>query len=295
MSAPQACFLCGSGEVSWSRYINARALGPLRFLAYQIPASFAEWLSQRSAVFARAWRPVATNRRYFDVDLCYCASCGTGSVQPQFEEARLSGYYAEYYWDNRDEVDGRHLTEAARPNELQLGWSARRIEWLERHVTGYANVIDFGAGDCAAGYVLRERATVFAVDPSAKAQGLAGQYGIEWRAALADCPEVDLFYASHSLEHVHDLIAVFGTMLSKVRAGGHLFFEVPNVSSKEVFDRLYQAPHTFSLCRGSFEQLAQRFDCRIVAMEDVGQSWQIRGHTFRDRSKADLRVLIQRG
>jgi SAM-dependent methyltransferase len=295
VSAAQICFLCGSGEISWSRYINARALGLPRYLAYQIPVGFAEWLARRSAAFAKAWRSVSTNRRYFDVDLCYCAGCGTGSAQPLFEEARLSRYYAEYYWDNRDEVDGRHLTEAARPNELQLGWSAERIEWLERHLAGYASVIDFGAGDCAAGFVLRGQAKVFAVDPSAKARMLAGQYGIEWRGTLAECPEVELLYASHSLEHVHDLIAVFGVMLGKVRPGGHMFFEVPNVASKEIFDRLYQAPHTFSLCRGSFEQLAQRFDCRIVAMEDVGQSWQIRGHTFRDRSKADLRVLIQRG
>ena len=76
--------------------------------------------------------------------------------------------------------------------------------------------------------------------------------------------------------------------------GGHLFFEVPNVSSKEVFTKLCHTPHTFSLSKGSFEQLAHRFDCRIVAMEDVGGPWQITGEHVTDLAKADLRVLIQR-
>jgi SAM-dependent methyltransferase len=269
------------------------SLGLVRGLAYKLPSLLARGLGALSPRFARAYRPVETNQRYFDVTLCWCEACGTGSVEPQFEEARLSRYYEEYYWDNRDEAEGRHLTEAARPNDLQLNWSAERIAWFAPHVPNFTSAIDFGAGDCAASYLLRERATVTAVDPSTKARETAAGYGVGWCRTLAECPTVDLFYASHSLEHVHDLLSVFEAMLGKVNPGGHLFFEVPNVSSKEVLTKLCHTPHTFSFSKGSFEQLAKRFGCRIVAMEDVGVTWQIAGKTVSDPSKADLRVLIQ--
>lgn len=294
MSGASTCFLCGSDRLYRIPYLNMRSLGLVRGLAYKLPQGLARIAGQLSPAFARAYRPVETNRRYFERTLCYCEACGTGSVEPGFEEAQLSRYYEEYYWDNRDEAEGRHLTEAARPNQLQLDWSAERIAWFAPHVPAFASAIDFGAGDCAASYLLRERGQVTAVDPSTKAREIAGRYGAQWRATLAECAPVDLLYASHSLEHVHDLLEVFALMLERVHPGGHLFFEVPNVSSKEVLTKLCHTPHTFSLSKHSFEQLAHRFDCRIVAMEDVGVRWQIAGQRISDPSKADLRVLIRR-
>lgn len=294
MSAAARCFLCGSDRLFRFPYLNMGSLGPVRGLAYKLPLGLGNGLARLSPRFDRAWRPVATNRRFFDLTQCWCEECGTSWVEPWFEEARLSRYYEEYYWDNRDEADGQHVSEAARPNDLQLRWSAERIAWFAPHVPQFASAIDFGAGDCAASYLLRERSSVIAVDPSTKARDVAERYGVEWRRTLAECPTVDLFYASHSLEHVHDLLAVFEQMLGKVRPGGHLFFEVPNVSSKEVLTKLCHTPHTFSFCKTSFEQLARRFDIRIVKLEDVGAPWQIPGKTFSDPSRADLRVLFQR-
>ncbi|HEX4848722.1 MAG TPA: class I SAM-dependent methyltransferase [Novosphingobium sp.] len=294
MSAAGTCFLCGSERLFRFPYLNMGSLGLVRGLAYKLPLSLGKGLARLSPRFARAWRPVETNRRYFDLTQCWCETCGTSWVEPWFEEARLSRYYEEYYWDNRDEAEGRHLADDMRPNDLQRNWSADRIAWFSPHVPAFASAIDFGAGDCAAGYLLRDQAKVIAVDPSTKAREIAARYGVEWRRTLAECPQVDLFYASHSLEHVHDLLAVFETMLGKVRPGGHLFFEVPNVSSKEVLTKLCHTPHTFAFSKGSFEQLASRFGIRIVAMEDVGGPWQIPGKTVSDPSKADLRVLFQR-
>lgn len=294
MTREATCFLCGSDRLYRIPYLNLRSLGLVRGLAYKLPLGLARLASRVSPAFARAYRPVETNRRFFERTQCYCEECGTSSVEPAFEEAQLSRYYEEYYWDNRDEAEGRHLTEDARPNNLQLAWSAERIAWLDRHVPTFSSTIDFGAGDCAASYLLRDRARVTAVDPSTKAHEIAARYGVEWHKELAECAPVDLLYASHSLEHVHELLEVFALMLERVHPGGHLFFEVPNVSSKEVMTKLCHTPHTFSLSKSSFEQLAHRFDCRIVAMEDVGVRWQIKGRQVSDPSKADLRVLIRR-
>lgn len=292
--ATGACFLCGSHQLYRKPYLDMGSLGLVRGLAYKIPMPIADLVSRMVPAFARAYRPVETNRRYFTLTQCYCENCGTSSVEPAFGEGQLSRYYEEYYWDNRDEADGKHLTEDARPSELQLSWSAERIAWIDRHVPGFTSAIDFGAGDCAASYLLRQRAQVTVVDPSTKAREIAGQMGLEWRRTLAECPEVDFFYASHSLEHVHDLLEVFAVMLGRVRPGGHLFFEVPNVSSKEVLNMLCHTPHTFSLSKRTFAQLARRFDCEVVAMEDVGAPWQVSGRAIRDRSNADLRVLFRR-
>jgi SAM-dependent methyltransferase len=288
------CFLCGSDRLYRIPYLNLKSLGLLRGLAYKLPSGLAKVLARFSPRFARAYRPVETNRRYFTLTQCYCEACGTSRVEPLFEEARLSRYYEEYYWDNRDEVDGQHLGGAAAPNDLQLTWSAARIAWFQSRMPAFATAIDFGAGDCAASYLLRKQAKVTAADPSTKAREIAASYGVDWRKTLAECEPVDLFYASHSLEHVHDLLQVFALMLERVNPGGYLFFEVPNVSSKEVLVKLCHTPHTYSFSRSSFEQLAQRFDCRIVAMEDVGGPWQIARKRITDPAKADLRVLIQR-
>lgn len=294
MSSAAICFLCGSAPLYRIPYLNFASLGVLRGLAYKLPSGLAKGLARVSPRFSRAYRSVETNRRYFNVILCYCEACGTSGVEPPFEETRLSRYYEEYYWDNRDAVDGRHLADDAAPNDLQLAWSAARIAWFEPHIPPFATAIDFGAGDCAASFLLRRQAKVTAVDPSSKARAIAASYGVDWRRTLAECEPVDLLYASHSLEHVHDLLQVFALMLARVRPGGYLFFEVPNVSSKEVLVKLCHTPHTYSFSKGSFEQLAQRFGCRIVAMEDVGGPWQIAGKQVTDPAKADLRVLIQR-
>lgn len=294
MTRASTCFLCGSDRLYRIPYLNFSSLGLVRGLAYKLPLGLARLAARISPAFARAYRPVETNRRYFERTLCYCEACGTSAVEPGFEEARLSRYYEEYYWNNRDAAEGRHLTAAARPNQLQLDWSAARIAWFEPHIPAFTSAIDFGAGDCAASYLLRERAQVTAVDPSTKAREIAARYGVDWRRTLAECAPADLLYASHSLEHVHDLQEVFALMLKRVHPGGHLFFEVPNVSSKEVLNKLCHTPHTFSFSKRSFEQLADRFECRIVAMEDVGCPWQIAGKQVSDPSKADLRVLIRR-
>lgn len=294
MSGAATCFLCGSDQLVRLPYLNMGSLGLVRGLAYRLPLALGRGLSLLSARFARAYRPVETNRRYFDRTLCWCTQCRTGWVEPLFADAELTRYYEEYYWDARDAGEGRHLTGAERPNAMQLSWSEERIAWFAPHVPAFASAIDFGAGDCAASYLLREQATVTAVDPSTKARELAARYGVDWKRSLAECPEVELFYASHSLEHVHDLLEVFAVMLSKVKAGGHLFFEVPNVSSQEVMTKLCHTPHTYALSKDTFERLAQRFDCRIVAIEGVGAPWQVAGQTIRDPSKADLRVLLQK-
>lgn len=294
MSAANICILCGSQGLFRLPYLNFSALGLVRGLAYKLPIGLGRALVKLSPRFAHAYRPVETNRRYFDKTLCWCETCHTGWVEPPFVEAELSRYYEEYYWGNRDAGEGRHVSEAARPNDTQLSWSKERIAWFAPHVPQFDSVIDFGAGDCAAGYLLREQAQVYAVDPSTKAQETSARYGIEWRKTLTECPDVALFYASHSLEHVHDLLGVFEAMLGKVRPGGHLFFEVPNVSSKEVLTKLCHTPHTFALSRTTFEQLAGKFGCRIVAIEDVHEPWRIAGKTISDTSKSDLRVLLQK-
>lgn len=294
MTQAKTCFLCGCSGLYRMDYLNLGSLGPVRWLAYRLPHLAAKAAAKVSPRFGRAYRPVEVNRRYFDRTICYCEQCGTGGVEPRFEEARLSQYYEEYYWGNRDEAEGKHVAADDRPNELQLAWSAERIAWIEQHTQNYSSAIDFGAGDCAASYLLREKAKVVAVDPSTKARERAEQYGVGWAATLAECEPTDLLFASHSLEHVHDLLGVFQQMLDKVRPQGHLFFEVPNISSKEVLVKLCHTPHTWMLSKTSFAQLADHFGCRIVAMEDVRGPWRIAGKRIDDPSNADLRVLIQR-
>ena len=63
MTAAAACFLCGSDRLLRMPYLNMGSLGLVRGLAYQLPLGLARGLAKLSPRFARAWRPVETDRK----------------------------------------------------------------------------------------------------------------------------------------------------------------------------------------------------------------------------------------
>ena len=51
---------------------------------------------------------------------------------------------------------------------------------------------------------------------------------------LENLQHVDFVYASHSIEHVADLIHTFIQLDNSVYDGGYVFLETPNVADKEI-------------------------------------------------------------
>jgi hypothetical protein len=149
----------------------------------------------------------------------------------------------------------------------------------------------------AAAFTFSKRAgvrLVHVVDPSARARDLAAKYGVGYSESVDHAPVVDLVYSAHSIEHVADLLDSIGRLLSKVRGGGFVFFETPNIGDQQIFETLCHTPHTFMLSANSFILLESRFPVKIIGLECCGPAWQSGRKQIKSSMKADLRVLLQK-
>ncbi len=291
------CFLCGSSDTVSIAYLASNSASFIRNAAYLLPQSVANILSRLSDRFSAAYYPVRVNKRYFDRTAVLCLSCMTGSCQAFFEKGILAKYYEEFYWSNRDIADGQHVALESRPNERQLGSARQRIAWIESFVQTCDSVIDFGAGDCAAAYsfaVERKATLVHAVDPSLRARAVAAQYGVGYSEDVADAPMVDLIYSAHSIEHVSDFLGSLHELTAKIRIGGHIFFETPNIGDLNLFKHLPHTPHTFMLSQRTFRYVESQFPLKIVGMEVVGPRWRASRPNIGSDERADLRVLLRK-
>lgn len=291
------CFLCGSINTASVDYLRLNSGDFKRNLAYFLPKAVADTLCAVSSRFALAYHPVAVNKKYFQRSAVYCKDCLTGSCQPGFEKELLTDYYKKFYWNNRDAIDGQHISLEDRPNDRQMGLAEERIAWIDQFLPPIESVIDFGAGDCAAAFIFSKRAgvhSVHVVDPSFRAGALAAQYGAGYSETVEHAPVVDLVYSAHSIEHVPDLLMSMDELLKMVPVGGFLFFETPNIGDLEIFETLCHTPHTFMLSANSFHFLQKVLPIKIIAIECCGPTWKKSRKQIRSTEKTDLRVLLQK-
>ena len=221
----------------------------------------------------------------------------TGTCDPPFSAARLGHYYEQFYWSNRDITDGQHLEKENRPSEIQLWWANSRLGWLAQELSICTSMIDFGAGDCAASFVVAEKyplVKVHVVDPSLKAKRLAEQFGFGWHPDLEGIEPVDLIYSAHSIEHVHDLRQTLGDMVGKLKDGGYIFLETPNIPSLEVFANVLHTPHTFMLSEHSFAELVKHFPLEVVRTDFFGPEYRLNFPETDSTAQTDLRILLKK-
>lgn len=292
---PDQCFLCGSANTLVLPYLRLNSRSLSRNLAYALPVSVGRAFAALSKRFRSAYATVAVNKTYFDRQAVFCRDCRTGACQPFFTREQLDQYYHAFYWENRAQLEGRHVPQDDRPNPRQLDWAQDRLAWITRHIPLQGTVMDFGAGDCAAGYVLEQQGlAVHVVDPSADSERLAHKYGLAYSSALEDAPAVDLVYSAQSIEHVHDLVPAFQDLMDRVKPGGHAFFETPNVADPDVFRHLVLTPHTFMLSTQTMQALAGRVGATVVAMETVGPAWSRSHARITSPERTDVRVLLRK-
>jgi len=146
------CFLCGSTNVISRKYLAPDSENAFRNIGYLIPKIIGQFFSAVSPDFARTYKPILVNKKYFKRYLNFCQSCNTGWAHPFFSRDSLSSYYRDFYWVNRDQKDGQHFPGNARPNNIQIKSSEERLAWINKFNPSLSSVIDFGGGDCAASY-----------------------------------------------------------------------------------------------------------------------------------------------
>ena len=147
--------MCEGGSLERFRYRLYDDRSLLRRVGYSLPDPLLRFLGEIPR-FRRAARAVSVNRRYFSLDCLWCNTCCTGYADPPLSETELAQYYKDYYWENRDVVDGQHRRSGGlHPKQIAL--TSDRLAWIDAWLSQFETVIDYGAGDCAAGYLLRER------------------------------------------------------------------------------------------------------------------------------------------
>lgn len=296
------CSICNSAGIRIIDYLNYKGNGFFRNMAYALPVPIANFLSKISHTFARLYYPVRVNKKYFSRKIGYCSVCHSGCVTPEFTEEELDEYYGEFYWKNRGHHEDIHdISSIHIPLAYNINLSRERIGWIQQNgvsMSPQSFVIDFGAGDCAAAYTFKTDfgiANVSIVDKSTRSKDIAKKLGVNFYSLLKDIPSsADILFSAHSIEHVHDLKNSLYQIFNKIKDGGYIFFETPNIADLEIFKSMAHTPHTYMLSTDSFVQLACTFSYEIVAVQTSGPRWKLSHPKMKSEGRTDLRVLLRK-
>ncbi|MCS6851550.1 MAG: class I SAM-dependent methyltransferase [Gemmataceae bacterium] len=161
-----------------------------------------------------------------------CQDCGLCFTNPRPSPRSIGQFYPQDYWTRPGwRARGRR----------SRGWSSWRRGWPERthlEVQGKGRLLDFG---CGAGSFLermrRQGWQVTGIDVSPRAVELVRR-GLGLPAVIGSLPHPDFAPASfdvitmwHSLEHVHQPLAVLRAARQLLAPGGRLLVAVPNIDS----------------------------------------------------------------
>ncbi len=294
---PDKCILCKSNLNTSKPYLGVGAENVIRDFAYLLPMWALRIITWPNHTLRQKARSVIVNKQMFgDKKLFWCESCCTGMAWPLFDDAQLSSYYEDLYWNFREQHDEYFSNDAALPLESQLWWAQNQLDWVEQHGIKFSTAIDFGAGGCAAAYLMSKKCgleNVVVVDNSNQTKTIARSMGLRHSVLLESVKPVEFIYSSHTIEHVADLIHTFALLESAVCDGGFVFLETPNVADRQVFAGLVMTPHTFLLSENSFEQLSKSSNLRLIAIETVGPEWS-KHHKIASQARTDLRVLFKK-
>lgn len=183
-------------------------------------------------------------------------------VEPMPTLDDLNLFYSTTYWAAR--TDSQVLLKSrdvGQINQLLISHGDKLL------VQGPKTAVNFGSGHGGASFLFRAQGfRVINVDP------YPGEVNFfEYRNSLEDVKEtVDVFYASHSLEHVIDIRSTIGHIQRLLKPGGLLFIEVPNANFEQYLTQSQgsgrkprlQIPHTYYFTRQFFETLP--FDERSI-------------------------------
>ena len=223
--------------------------------AHQLGLPLPGRIAQRAENFSAYRQAQKMASELFESKSLNYNEAGYWTIDPMPSQIELDDYYSTAYWATRD--DRKVLVKDRDIAHVNLLLGADRELFLS---TSPKTAVNFGAGHGGASFLFHAQGfKVINVDPYPGDVDL-----FEYRSALSEIDEpVDLFYASHSLEHVTDLCATISEIQRIVRPGGLVFVEVPNSEyvdylvelSEKVIQPKIQPPHTVYLTKKFFLSL----------------------------------------
>lgn len=226
-----SCPVCGS---------SARALLHAGLVDRIFWAAPGEWSMWRCTECRSAYLDPRPNRR--SIHRAYANYYTHESVEPneppQSPIGKLRRGIGNAYRNTRFGTRRRAIPFAASLARL-LPEIRRRIDMefrlLPRKRPSMQRVLDVGCGNGS--FLKRAREAgwdVAGTEPDAKAREIARQSGIDVQASLADCLDGEPFdyaTANHVIEHVHDPSEFLRDIAIRLREGGGLFLETPNIDA----------------------------------------------------------------
>jgi len=292
---PNKCILCGCNLNICKPYLGIGGENLFRDFAYLLPMWVLRMITWPNATLREKANSVIVNKNTFGGrKLLWCDSCCTGMAWPMLDDAQLSSYYKDFYWNSRGQHDAYFSKNAMLPHESNL--AGEQLDWVYRHGVKFSSAIDFGAGDCVGAYLMSKKCgleNVLVVDSSIQTKTIANSLGLSHSVSLESVKPVEFIYSSHAIEHVADLVHTFALLESAVCDGGFVFLETPNVADRQVFAGGVMTPHTFLLSETSFEHLSKSSNLRLIATETVGPEWS-KHHNIASQARTDLRVLFKK-
>jgi hypothetical protein len=292
------CILCGSPITESRPYLNTKGRNLSRKLAHLLPSWTLDAISMINKSVRGKCNAIKINKEFFgNRRLFWCDCCHTGFVFPLFSESELDCYYSDFYWDYRSQNESFFNEESARPLEKRMEFAQARLDWVLGRGVNFSSAIDYGAGDCSGAYAIARYTgpqNVAVIDKSTRTGAIANALNMRHFSSLSGLAPVDFLYASHCIEHVHDLEGIFRRLADVVVSGGHIYLEFPNVEDKDVFMNIVHTPHTFMLSESTIQQLAKNSVMRLVAAETVGPKWCLDSPHLNSRARAILRILLKK-
>lgn len=240
----------------------------LHHLGIPLPAG----IGRRAENFYKYLKAQETASNLFQSRSLKYDNAGFWYLDPMPSAEELDNYYATAYWATRDDrkvmLKDRDI---AHINQLLSTHKDVLLSTKEK------TVVNFGSGHGGASFLFHAMGfRVINVDP------YPGDVDFfEYRKSLSEITElVDVFYASHSLEHVTDINHTMSQVLQIVKSGGLVFVEVPNADHYTYSTAVHsgsrrpmiQPPHTVYFTRNYFQGInLQIISNEIYAYE--GNRW----------------------
>ncbi len=187
-------------------------------------------------------------------------------VDPMPNEQELYEYYKHIYWNKRNSISNNN--QMKKDHDLTRRKTAAKFRdfvhnlILKKYIPNYLKekktFLNFGSGDFGLSLILwTDGLNIKNVEPSHNPKLFDNRW--ETFKSLEDVEDnsVDIFYSSHSLEHVANIESFIKNARRITKSNSALFFEVPNANSPKVGAKQGKItiPHTYYFENKFFENL----------------------------------------
>jgi len=276
-------------------------LGISRFDALRARAVYRQliWRSQLPLIAQNLRRGASL---FKDKKINVCQDCGFGALFPPLSEQTLNEYYSGTYW-------------LSMANSLEPCENSRTVsiyDMVRDHIPfdRIGSSVELGSASAQLSRYFKQRHPQLEISMIEPGKNWHTLLHDQVKAMFTNIHEVkdkyDLFFSSHSLEHIPDIKKYFRRIVDMVSDGGYLIFEVPNsVEADVIFDKAngdYHIPHTYFFTESAFARLAERHGLQVLVMKTFNRSYSQSLNnvqngitsTMENPDGSRLRVLLQK-